>query len=437
VFRRAVPARIRPIWVVLGACLTLAACAAPTSNPAAVADPPPTPETGSFAPSAPSAADPDDIGDVELSASHLPAQRTAQQAPEQAPELQAMARCVAVTLAGMTRNQRAGQVLMIGVPAGAPGRGRSRVTGYQVGGVFLHGRTRLSVAAVREQTEALQAAATAAHGVPLYVAADQEGGRVQTLSGKGFPRLPPARTQGGWTPAVLAARSTGSAAALRRAGVTLNLAPVADTVAAADRAVNPPIGAVAREYGSTPRNVSTDVGVVVTASQAAGVTTAVKHFPGLGRVRVNTDEAAGAVDAVATAQDANLRPFRAAVTAGTGAVMISSARYPKLDARRIAPFSYRIVTDLLRGELGFTGVAVSDDLGAAGAVATVPVGERAVRFIGSGGDLVLTVRAGQVAEMRRALLQRAAASPAFARRLDQAAARVLTGKAKAGLLTCP
>ncbi len=343
---------------------------------------------------------------------------------------------MATTLAGLTRNERAGQVLMIGVPAGAPARGVHRVTGYQVGGVFLHGRSTISVAALRKQTDALQKAAATAYGVPLHIAADQEGGKVQTLSGKGFPRLPSARTQGGWSSATLAATAKTSAAALRKAGITVNLAPVADTVAVADRAANPPIGAVAREYGSSPRTVAADVRVVVTASQAAGVTTAVKHFPGLGRVRVNTDRGTGAVDAQASATEANLRPFRAAVTAGTGAVMISSARYPKLDARRIAPFSHRIVTDLLRTDLGFTGVAVSDDLGVAKAVAAVPVGERAARFIGSGGDLVLTVKASQVAQMRRALLERAAADPEFARRLDQAAARVLTSKAETGLLTC-
>ena len=66
----------------------------------------------------------------------------------------------------------------------------------------------------------------------------------------------------------------------------------------------------------------------------------------------------------------------------------------------------------------------------------MPVGDRAARFIGSGGDLVLTVVPAQVASMRRALLVRAAGSPAFARRLDQAAARVVASKVDAGLLTC-
>jgi beta-N-acetylhexosaminidase len=359
--------------------------------------------------------------------------------PAPAPSLtraQAQARCTATVMAGLSGPERAGQVLMVGVPAVAPASAIGVVRGYQVGGVFLRGRSAISVGALRRQVDQVQAAARSGVGIPLHIAADQEGGQVQTLSGSGFPRLPSARTQGQWNSATLAARTAASATALRQAGITLNLAPVADTVAPADRSRNLPIGRVAREYGHTPSAVSADVTVVVRATQAAGVGTAVKHFPGLGRVRVNTDVSAAAVDGVTTARDANLAPFRAAVAAGTQAVMISSARYPRLDARRIAAFSPRVVTDLLRTDLRFTGIAVSDDLGAAKAVAAVPVGARAVRFVGSGGDLVLTVRAWQVETMRKALVAEAARSPMFARRLDQAATRVVTGKVAAGLIPC-
>ncbi len=409
----------------LGTCIALTACG--TSAPDAGGSASAPTETASSSPTP--SADPTPSAPPMQSTLNSVGLASGYQPTAEAP-------CVTKTFAGMTRNQRAGQVLMVGLPAGAPTRGGSVVTGYQVGGVFLHGRSTIGVGALRSQIDRLQASAKKAYGVPLHIAADQEGGAVQTFSGKGFPRLPTARAQGGWSTSSLRAQTKASATALRKAGITVNLAPVADTVAVADRAANPPIGRYARDYGSTPKGVAVDVATVVRATQDAGVSTAVKHFPGLGRVRVNTDSGTGAVDRLTTDTDPNLAPFTSAIDAATGMVMISSATYPALDSRNIAAFSHRITTDLLRGRLGFTGVAISDDLGAAGAVAAVPVGRRASRFIGSGGDLVLTVQPTQIPAMRKALLVRAAGDPAFARRLDQAVVRVLTSKAQIGLLTC-
>lgn len=349
---------------------------------------------------------------------------------------QAQARCTAVLMAGLTRTERAGQVLMIGVPAGSAGSAATLATRYQVGGVFLRGRSTVSATVLRRQLAAVQTASRRATGIPVHVAVDQEGGKVQTLSGAGFVTLPPARTQGTWTTATLAARTRAAAKALRAAGITLNLAPVADTVAVADRASNPPIGRSAREYGSTPSAAAADVATVVTASRAERLSTAAKHFPGLGRVRANTDTSAAAVDAVTTARDANLAPFTAAIDSGTAMVMMSSARYPKLDSKAIAAFSPAIATTLLRRDLHFTGVVVSDDLGNAKALASVPVGSRAVRFIGAGGDLVLSVNTAHAPLMRTALLAEAKRSATFARRLDEAATRVVAGKVAAGLIGC-
>ncbi len=417
----------------LPVCLLAAACtadpvAAGSISSAAPATTPATSPTDSLSPGpAPSVSDP--FGGFPSSSP----------APSVTPALtpaQAQARCSTTVMAGLNATERAGQVLMVGVPAGSAASAVGLVRGYKVGGIFLRGRSTISVTALRRQLTQLQAASTAGVGIPLHIAADQEGGQVQTLSGSGFPRLPSARTQGRWSPATLTARTASSAKALRQAGITLNLAPVADTVAPADVSRNPPIGKVAREYGHTPSAVAADVAVVVRATQNAGVGTAVKHFPGLGRVQFNTDTSASAVDAVATTNDPNLAPFRAAVGAGTQAVMISSARYPKLDPKRIAAFSPAIVTTLLREDLQFTGIAISDDLGAAKAMSSVPVGARAVRFVAAGGDIVLTVRSAYLEAMRAALVVEATRSSAFARRLHQAATRVVAGKVAAGLIPC-
>jgi beta-N-acetylhexosaminidase len=355
----------------------------------------------------------------------------------QTPPGDAASRCAVSTLARMSVTDRAGQVLMVGVTASVPSSTATLVRRYQVGGVFLRGRSSAGVAALAGRTAAVQrAAATSGARVRVHVAADQEGGLVQTLSGPGFGPVPSAVEQGTWAPDVLRGRARAWASALRRAGVTMNLAPVADTVAPVDLAANPPIGAVRRNYGETPVQVAPDVVQVVRGFGDAGLVATLKHFPGLGRVQANTDVSTQAVDAAASASDPNLDPFRAGTAAGAEAIMISSARYPRLDPDRIAAFSPEIVTGLLRGDLGFTGLVVSDDLGSAVAVRSVPVGSRAVRFVAAGGDLVLTNRSADAGPMRSALVAQAGRSAAFQARLASAATRVLESKARHGLLTC-
>jgi beta-N-acetylhexosaminidase len=135
--------------------------------------------------------------------------------------------------------------------------------------------------------------------------------------------------------------------------------------------------------------------------------------------------------------DPHLEPFTVGIRAGTAAVMISFASYPQLDGNAIAAFSAPVVTGLLRQRLNYTGLIMSDDLGAAAAVSSVPPGERAVRFIRAGGDLVLTVRSADAAPMTAALLSAATASPRFAGRVTEAARNVMRSKYRAGLLTCP
>jgi beta-N-acetylhexosaminidase len=341
--------------------------------------------------------------------------------------------CVAATLGGLSLAERAGQLLMIGTPVADPRSLTRTVTAHHLGGVFLAGRSRRPAAALRQGVADLQRAAP---DVPLLVALDQEGGAVQTLQGPDFPPVPSALVQGRWSTATLRARTAAEAERLAAIGVTQNLGPVADTVPRSVGTANPPIGAFRRQYGSEPGAVAADIRTVVAASQRAGVLTTLKHFPGLGRVRVNTDTSTGSVDSTATADDPYLEPFAAGIRAGSAAVMVSSASYPRLDRRAIAAFSTPIITGLLRQRLRFTGVVMSDDLGAAGAVAAVPVGDRAVRFVGAGGDLVLTIRPEDAAPMADALIAAARRSPAFAARVADAAAHVIRAKYRVRLLRC-
>ena len=360
-----------------------------------------------------------------------PAQATRTSVPTTQPTAGPTGSCAERTLAGLDGPARAAQLLMVGVPATDPLRGHRQLDGLPVGGVFLAGRSSAGADAVGAAVSEVQASVE----LPVLVAVDQEGGAVQTLTGPGFDDLPPALEQGRQPPEQLRAQVAGWAQQLRDAGITMDLGPVADTVPAGTEDANPPIGVFDRQYGSDPAAVAAAVTAVVQGLQDAGVAATVKHFPGLGRVDVNTDTDEGAADPETSAGDPHLQPFAAAVDAGVAAVMVSSASYPQLDAERPAVFSPAVV-GLLRDQLGFDGVAVSDDVGAAVALSAVPVGQRAVDAIAAGNDVVLTVKVADAAPMTEALRQRATAEPAFAARVDESALRVLALKERFGLLTC-
>ncbi len=338
----------------------------------------------------------------------------------------------------MTPAQRAGQLFMAGTPATTASAAVLGVIRRQhVGSVILTGRSHASVSATRAVSRRLQAAATAAAtgGVPLVVAADQEGGNVQVLQGPGFSRMPTALTQGGWgvVPLKASARTWGQQ--LAAAGVNLNLAPVMDTVPSPQAArTNAPIGFYRREFGYTPSTVATHGTAFLTGMASAGVATSVKHFPGLGRVRGNTDTTAGVTDTVTTSTDPYLRPFAAGVRAGAPFLMPSTAYYSRIDPRHPAAFSPTVLQGLVRRQLGFTGVVISDDLGSAKQVARWTPGQRAIMFVDAGGDMVLTVDPSVAPAMVQAVTARMASSPAFARKVDAAALRVLTVKHRMGLL---
>lgn len=344
--------------------------------------------------------------------------------------------CVSTTLAAMDLRATAAQLLVVGGSLEAPvAPAVALVRRLGVGGVVLTGRSSVGVDAVADRTAAVQRALPP--GRPgLLVATDQEGGQVQTLTGAGFSTIPSASVQGRWPVARLteAARQWGGE--LRRAGVNLDLAPVSDVLSARLGSANLSVGVNHRTFGTEPGPVGDSVVAVVNGLARAQVAATVKHFPGLGQVRSNTDVAEGVRDTTTRADSAWLAPFREAIEARAPVVMMSSATYTRIDADAPAVFSRDIITGLLRDTLGFTGVVISDDLGAATAVANVRVADRAVRFVAAGGDLVLTVDPAAAGPMVEGLVTRAQRDPAFAGAVSAAARRVLTAKQALGILPC-
>ena len=342
--------------------------------------------------------------------------------------------CVERTLAGMSLDERVGQLFMVGFDSGGSPAGALAVVEHEhVGSVTMIGRNYGGTAAVRRLTDRLQDAAD----LPLLVATDQEGGEVQVLHGPGFPEMPSALEQGSMPVAELQEQARSWGRALVKAGVDVDLAPVLDVVPASLGSANQPIGRYDRQFGSTAPAVASHGLAVVEGLEAAGVIPVVKHFPGLGSVIGNPDVASSVADSTTTNHSASLLPFRTAVDSGIKVVMVSSARYQRIDDEHVAMFSSDVVTDLLRHDMGFTGVVVTDDVGNAAAVrAVAPVSTRAVRFLLAGGDLVLTVRSQDIPVMSEAVIDRARAHPSFTALVDAAATRVLTLKDDAGLLPC-
>jgi beta-N-acetylhexosaminidase len=191
-----------------------------------------------------------------------------------------------------------------------------------------------------------------------------------------------------------------------------------------------------REFGPTPAVVASHGAAFIRGMTQAGVATTAKHFPGLGRVRGNTDFSADVIDTVTTPHDPYLQTFQRAIDAGVPLVMVALATYTRIDPRHLAVFSPVVMRTMLRGRMHFGGVIISDDLGAAQAVASVPPADRAVRFITAGGDLITSKYVGPAEAMARVVLARARASRAFAGQVDSAAAHVLAAKQESGLLPC-
>lgn len=346
--------------------------------------------------------------------------------------------CAERVFAGMTEAQRVGQLFLLGLASDRLGPDELHaIQAEHVGSVWFVDRSDAGVAAIRGVTDAVQAqaTATATGGVRFFIAANQEGGIAQALHGPGFSEIPSAAVQGTLPVDRLEEEAATWGGQLRAAGVNLDFAPVMDVVPPGGDARNQPIGVLHRAFGHDPATVG-DHGVAFLRGLRRGsVEGTIKHFPGLGRVLGNTDVTASVVDRVTTPTDPSLQPFADGIAAGAGLVMVALATYTQIDGYRLAAFS-PIVMQMLRGAMGFTGVIVSDDLGATAAVAGIPPARRAVDFLTAGGDLIVSKTTAATTAMVAAILARAGTDATFAGRAEDAARRVLALKQRAGLLPC-
>ena len=413
---------------------SVAAC---ISSP--VRSPSPTPEA-TLASAEPSASE---IAVVSASPSASPSlppstQPPASVAPTLAPSTPPASSCATRTLASLSLAQRVGQLFNVGLDHDqVSAAARDAILANHFGSVWYRAKTSIGVAGVRAVADAAQALATkrATGGIRFFVAANQEGGLVQALNGPGFDVIPSAVDQGKLQPADLEARAVVWGQQLKAAGINLDFAPVADVVPKGTEAQNAPIGELRREFGSEPLAVAPHVVAFIHGMREAGVATTAKHFPGLGRVEGNTDFTGGVVDTVTTADDPYLKPFARAVAVHAPFVMISLATYDRIDPDHLAAFSPTIIDTVLRRDLGYRGVVMSDSL-TAHATADIDPGQRAIDFLLAGGDMIVLGPIDIAVPMAQAVRARAASDAAFKARVDQSALRILQAKDTAGLLPC-
>lgn len=255
---------------------------------------------------------------------------------------------------------------------------------------------------------------------PVFV--DQEGGRVQRLKPPHWRAYPPAAAYGRLEAAQPGAGREAAAIAgrlmaddLATLGITVNCLPVLDVPAPGSHAI---VGD--RAYGDDPGAIVPLARAHVEGLAAGGVLPVAKHLPGHGRARVDSHEALPRVDAARAALSAvDFAPFRAFADCPFG--MTAHVLYAAIDPERPATVSPRVLGEVVRGEIGFAGCLLTDDLSmrALGG----PIGERARRAFAAGCDLALHCN-GRMAEMKAV----ARASPPLAGEAAARAARALAAR---------
>jgi beta-N-acetylhexosaminidase len=338
---------------------------------------------------------------------------------------------VAALVRGLSTEERVGQVLLLGFD-GTNQRSPifETVTSEELGGVLIGPQNWVNAEQVSMLAGALRAAGLSDRRTAPLIVAAQEGGDYRS-----FPDLPPEQTQleigdagsvqgaGAW------ALETGRA--LRAAGFDLNLFPVAD-VATLDSPI------ADRAFSDDPVVAAAMTAAAVRGCRAARIACAAIHFPGLGAASQDTDQGPATVSLdPASLADRDLQAFDAAFAERVPAVGLSLSFYAAYDPVTPAALSQAVATTMLRDQLGYDGLAITDDLGAGAIKAGYAVPEAAVAAIQAGADLVQIASPQDQEAVREALLEAVRSGAITDERLAEAAGRVLELKRSRGLLRLP
>ncbi|WP_373291057.1 glycoside hydrolase family 3 protein [Micromonospora parathelypteridis] len=314
------------------------------------------------------------------------------------------------TPADMISKYRLGGLILVGFSADDPTKGNQETTNVD------------NPKQVHQLTTGLRAAAgrLAAGSAPLLIGTDQEYGVVTRVT-DGVTVLPSALAAGAaGDPKLTEAAWRAAGSELAAMGINVDFAPVADVLATRSTVIG------SRSYGADPQQAAAQVGGAVRGLQAAGVAATLKHFPGHGHSADDSHQDLPVLtQSAAELQSGAWPPFTAGIDAGAMAVMSGHLDARAIDPGTPATFSHKLLTDVLRGQLGFKGVVITDGMNMPPAKRWAP-GEAAVRALNAGNDLILmTPNVGQAYDGLLAAL-RGGSLPRT--RLVEAVTRVLTMK---------
>lgn len=336
----------------------------------------------------------------------------------------------------------AGQMVMVGFTGDAAGAAgvravREQVARGEIGGV-MYLRTNVdSLEAVRGINRSLIAARP---WLPPFIALDQEGGQIERLTAAvGFDEIASAQAIGSDTPDRARAIYAGLADDLARLGFSVNFGPVVDLDLNPE---NPIIGRYERAFGADPEQVVAMASAFVEAHRDAGLATALKHFPGHGSSAGDTHD--GFVDVTGLWQPVELEPYRAMIDGGMAdMVMVAhlfSADVQGGDTGQLpASLSRTWIEGVLRDELGFGGVAISDDLEMGAIRSRFDLHDTVVSAVEAGMDILLFSNTAAYdpalgSEIHQVLVDEGRADAAFADRIAQSYGRIVALKRKLGII---
>ncbi|GGD92990.1 beta-N-acetylhexosaminidase [Paenibacillus nasutitermitis] len=329
-------------------------------------------------------------------------------------------------LKAMPLSEKLGQLIIAGVEGtSANDKTRRMISEEHVGGIIFYKNNLTDPEGVTGYVNTLKSW-NRANSAPLFISVDEEGGRVSRLPG--LSKIPAASRVGEADKPDYAARiGAFLGEACRVMGINMDYAPVLDINS---NPGNPVIGD--RSYGTTAELVTRTGMEVMNGMRTTGVIPVVKHFPGHGDTSVDSHLELPVVNkSLKELQALEWLPFREAVKQGADAVMVAHILFPKLDADYPASLSKTVITDELRGMLGFKGVVITDDLTMGAIAKHYGMGEAAVRSVKAGSDILLVAHGYEnVTSIIQALKKSLDKGEITQERIDESVMRVLALKDK-------
>ncbi|MBI3073665.1 MAG: glycoside hydrolase family 3 protein [Deltaproteobacteria bacterium] len=341
---------------------------------------------------------------------------------------------VSAQLDRLTLPQKAAQVIM-GTAVGTEWNHRFArlVRDLKIGGLTYFGyNTKAGARSVAKLSAAIFNASRGS--IPPFIAVDHEGGGIVRLRNGVF--VPPRGPVLGAMRSIALAREVGRAVGedLALLGINMNYAPVLDVIAG--RAAHRVLGA--RAMGSDPARVAEIGAAIIRGLQEAGVSSAPKHFPGQGAATVDSHKELPVIDQTLDGlRTRELPPFVAAIAAGADAITTAHISLPRVEGgAEPATLNRRILTDLLRSELKFGGVIISDGLAMKAVSGRFGINEAAVRALAAGADMLAVYWTPEkIRGVRDAIVAAVKSGRIPRERLDDAVRRILAVKEKRGLFT--